>query len=175
VKKEYGAIIHQLGTRLNELAEERDQIEVRRNELDIEITNLKVILSKLHLLLGQPEKFEDLSTLGFTDAIRNVLETCSGAEISAVQVRDMLASRGFDLSQYGNPMASIYKILTRLKESKEIDSETRGNNVFYMSNNMNNPRTRDRRRNKQALERKRMADLDVLSLKKEIEAMDEKK
>src|SRR5882762_309339 len=126
-KKEYVEIIHQLGTHLNELVEERDQVEVRRNELDIEIKNLNVILAKLHLLCGQPDNYEDLSTVGFTDAIRNVLDALAGARASAADVKGMLAKRGFDLSRYDNPMASIYKILTRLKESGEIDSETEGN------------------------------------------------
>jgi len=51
--------------------------------------------------------------------------------MSPNDVKEALVKKGFDISGYSNPMASVYRILTRLKESDEIAAETEGFNVYY--------------------------------------------
>jgi hypothetical protein len=76
---------------------------------------------------------EDLSGLGITDAIRNVLEASADA-MSPGDVRDALSQKGFDLSGHSAPMSSIYKILGRLADdstSRIVREKADGGRVFY--------------------------------------------
>jgi hypothetical protein len=71
--------------------------------------------------------------LGITDAIRQILK---GTEerLSPIEVRDSLLEKGFDLSGLSAPMASIYKILSRLADvgNPEIFREREDDGkVFY--------------------------------------------
>jgi hypothetical protein len=113
-----------------EIDSELSDLELRKSELEREKENLGAAIVKLRPLTGQPDDPNDLSQLGITDAIRQVLRIVH-TRMSAAEVKDALDKRGFPISRYNNPMASIYKILNRLAERKEILCSVEGFNVFY--------------------------------------------
>ena len=127
----YKELLAQLRNRLSEVDEDRALLEVRRTELDNEAANIKATIAKLLPLSGEPASADDLSQLGFTHAILKVIELARPSRLTAQQIKEKLAEKGFELSSYTNPMASIYKILSRLEEGKKIEVEREGFNSFY--------------------------------------------
>jgi hypothetical protein len=72
------------------------------------------------------EEFNEEDTLGLTDAIRRAFTTGYGTSLTALEVRGALESLGYDISRYGNFMASVHSVLNRLVSQKWIQQiETR--------------------------------------------------
>jgi hypothetical protein len=117
-----------LQTRLAGAQTKRSNLEIDLRETEAEITNLNQAINRILLVLGF-EQGQPLSELGITDAIRRVAK--SQAWMSAREVHEALEKQGFNLSAYENPMASIYKILTRLAEAGELENKKDGWNAFY--------------------------------------------
>lgn len=121
----------------SELFGERQQLLNRRTDLEtdlIEIRNkiahLDEVLSHLAPLAGVSDRVENLPGLGITDAIRLVLQTADG-RMSAQEVRKELGEKGYDFSGLSAPMASVYKVLSRLEESDEIEREREEGRVYF--------------------------------------------
>jgi hypothetical protein len=119
-----------------ELSGEQAQLMDRRSELENELTDVRKKIAHLDQVLDHLAPLADLPWtdeivgLGITDAIRRVVQQ-SSERLSAKDVQQKLADKGFDLSDLSAPMASIYKILSRLEESNEIEREKEGSKVFF--------------------------------------------
>jgi hypothetical protein len=118
-----------LNAELVAASEKRSELEIELREADTKIENLKKAVSRVLTLMGMSSD-ENISELGITDAIRRVT-TETRERMTASQVREQLQKKGFSLSGYNNPMASIYKILSRLEQSGELVTEKEGWNVYY--------------------------------------------
>ncbi len=129
-KDDFNRILNELNAKHNALVDRRAALQVEIGELDNQIAVLKKTMLSMSPLMGMTLDPNDLTGMGITDAIRKVLMT-SRERMAPSQVKDALLNKGFDLSGYGNPMASIYKVLTRLKESNQVIAEQEGWNVFY--------------------------------------------
>jgi hypothetical protein len=118
-----------LNAKLLASTEKRSELEIEMRDLDVEIANLRKasanVLAAMGMAIGQ-----DISDLGITDAIRRVT-ALKQDRMTANQVREELEKKGFSLSGYDNPMASIYKILTRLAQGNELGVEKEGSSVYY--------------------------------------------
>lgn len=113
------------------LESERATLEARLSEIKMQIDHLVEIMQHLSPLAGFAYRDSDIAGLGITDAIRYVLKN-SKERVAARDVQAALEEKGFDLSGYTSPMASIYKILARLADdSKEIEREKEDYKVFY--------------------------------------------
>jgi len=130
-KPEYKEIVDRLRIRLTEIDTERAELDVRRSDFDREAASIKDTLADLLPLCGEVANLGDLSGLGFTNAIRGVMTLRAGEWMSASAIKEALVQGGFELSTYTNPMASIYKILSRLKEAKEIEVKDEGMKTLY--------------------------------------------
>lgn len=108
----------ELESRLLELKERKRVLSVTVESL-AELCNIDAEKEYPHLF---PENIG--SDVGFTDAIRSVLKAFDSSYTSPVSVRDALEKKGFDLSKYKNPLASIHTILKRLVRSGEADTIT---------------------------------------------------
>ena len=87
----------------------------QRGEIDERIAQLKQTIGSLTRLCGLTATVE----WGLTDACRLVIRN-AGRSLSAIEVRDRLASIGFDLSRYSNELASIHTVLKRLNQAGEV-------------------------------------------------------
>jgi hypothetical protein len=115
-----------------ELQDRRVILETELNEVIVKLNHLDEVLSHLAPLAGHHYDADNLSGLGITDAIRMILQS-SDERMSATEVRKALQERGFDLSGLSAPMASIYKILSRLvNDSNEVERETDEGRVFFI-------------------------------------------
>ena len=129
----YKELLATFKNRLRDIDEERADLEVRRADLDKEAIHVKEMISKLMPLCGETATGEDLSGLGFTDAVLAVIELARPSKLTAQVIKENLAQKGFELSKYSNPMASIYKILSRLEEAKKIEVEREGFDYLLQS------------------------------------------
>lgn len=121
---------NQLITEKLKLADERTNLETELSEINTKISHLDEIMRHLCPLAGITDG-ENIGGLGITDAIRSILKS-SGQRMSASDVRRTLSEKGFDLSGYTQPMASIYKILSRLLHSDEVEwTKEEDGKVFY--------------------------------------------
>ena len=100
---------------LDAAVREYETLAAERTALDARISQLQHSIAALTKLCG----FEPTVPLGLTDACRLVLRN-SPLPLTALEVRDRLASIGIDLTKYSNPLASIHTILRRMRESGEI-------------------------------------------------------
>jgi hypothetical protein len=122
-------VLKVLQAKLATASEKRAELEIELRDKDIEIQNTNKAISSVLTLMGLAFDV-GISEMGITDAIRQVTYTMT-ERFTATDVREQLEKKGFKLSGYDNPMASIYKILTRLAESGELDVEKEGWNTFY--------------------------------------------
>ena len=120
----------------SELFAERQALTNRRTDLETElievrnkISHLDEVLSHLAPLAGVSNS-ANLPGLGITDAIRVVLQTSDG-RMSAQDIRKELADNGYDFSGLTAPMASIYKVLSRLELADEIAREKEEGRVYF--------------------------------------------
>jgi len=119
-----------LWNRRHELQEKRAQLEVDMSELRTEISHLDEVLAHLSPLAGFTSEPGDITGLGITDAIRTVLKE-KDERMSPLDISRKLKEKSFNLAGYSSPMASIYKILARLKEAEEVVVESENRRIFY--------------------------------------------
>jgi len=101
------------------LEEVQKQIALKaqlRDQLDAEIVQLQAAEIGLRNALGQQIQAET----AWTNLVRAVLNSHPGQEMSAVQVRDVLQSWGYNFTGIKNPLAFINTVLQRLAERGEI-------------------------------------------------------
>jgi hypothetical protein len=121
---------HQMHTEKFKLCNRRTDLETELVELRNQISHLDEVMSHLAPLAGLGyANEEDFSHLGITDAVRSVIKH-SDDRVSAQDVRRLLGEKGYDLSGLSAPMASIYKILSRLVDD-EVEREKEEGRVYY--------------------------------------------
>lgn len=124
---------HEVNKERFDLLNQRTTLETELSEVKTKISHLSEVLNHLAPLAGlMYANEENISTLGLTDAIRSILKRSSDERMSPQDVRTRLGERGYDLSGLSAPMASIYKILTRLvDDSEEVEREREDGRVYY--------------------------------------------
>lgn len=86
--------------------------------LEAEIAGLQQTAAGLARMLGVEFIAED--ELGLTDAIRGVFKTNYQTNFTALEVRDALQTMGYDITKYGNVMASIHSVIKRLLDQGSV-------------------------------------------------------
>lgn len=135
-KRSYDAAVKEL----SELMENREMLESELEAVDSKILKLQWAVRGVGNLCNAnpeteyPHLFPESASpdIGFTDAIREVLQTEPGEEFfTPVNVRTVLEHRGFDLKKYKNPLASIHTILKRLEKSGQARTRVMEGKVRY--------------------------------------------
>ena len=139
---EYRAQLAGFRADLIRLETELSEIDILREEKRKQIEQTKRVINDLALLCGEVTE-EDISVLGFTDACRQVLRKSYPNALTAVELRDALSQGGYDLSPYSNALASIYTILRRLKENKQVIEDAKDFKTVYKWNPKRYPRRRN--------------------------------
>jgi hypothetical protein len=85
-----------------------------RAALDDRLAQLKQTIASLTKLCG----YEPTVSWGLTEACRTLLRSAR-TPLTAVELRDRLASVGFDLDRYSNALAAVHTVLKRMTESGE--------------------------------------------------------
>lgn len=86
--------------------------------IEAQIIGLRQTVVALSKLLG--EEFDEEDALGLTDAIRDAFKSKADQNLTAMEARDVLKSLGYDISKYGNVMASVHSVMKRLEKNNEI-------------------------------------------------------
>lgn len=113
---DYRQIIADSRKELLDLVERREQTEIRIGQLNKALRGLAPMLplDEKHELLAELAAFSRRPA-GLTKAILNVLAECG--PMTANEIRDELDNRGFDMSEYSQPLAALSNTLSRLKDS----------------------------------------------------------
>jgi hypothetical protein len=120
--QEYKQMLINMRKELETLLEQQEEIEQK-------IAILKQAIMSFAPLAKEPETsiwsvFGE--TLGMTENIREILQAAYPKNLSPVEIKEQLKSRGQDLSQHKNVMASIHSTLKRMLENKEITTSDEG-------------------------------------------------
>jgi hypothetical protein len=100
---------------LDAAIKEYEDLGQRRREIDDRLAQLSQTIGTLNRLLG----LTPTVPLGLTDACRLALRG-AGLPLTPLELRDRLASIGFNLAVYTNELSAIHTILKRLNEAGEI-------------------------------------------------------
>jgi hypothetical protein len=108
------------------LTEQRTALELELGEVNTRLEHVKGALRHLSPLAGETftetnNYGEDLSEFGITDAVRHVVRSAPKEGLTPGDVIKVLGERGFNLSKYSSPRASVHKILTRLIDAKDVE------------------------------------------------------
>jgi hypothetical protein len=101
--------LQEVRTKINAKSRQRDQ-------LSAEIAQLQATEIGLQNALGQQIQAE----IAWTNLVRTVINQAAGREMSAVDVRDTLASWGYNFIGMNNPLAFFNTILQRLFQQGEV-------------------------------------------------------
>ena len=100
---------------LDAAVREYEKLSAEHAALEGRLAQLQHSIAALTKLCG----YEPTVPLGLTDACRLVLRTAT-QPMTALEVRDRLASIGVELGTHSNPLASIHTVLKRLHEAGEL-------------------------------------------------------
>src|SRR5271155_1113333 len=114
-------------------SDEMKKLLKQRSEIDARISQLKKTMEALSDLMKPlpsetPSYFDELGTgivmgkladAGISDAIRQVVSE-SKVPLTPVQIKELIANRGFDLSGYANAGTVIHNTLARLEKQGEL-------------------------------------------------------
>lgn len=90
----------------------------RKAELETRIASLRETVIALGRMCG--EEFDEADALGLTEAIRQTFMAAPNVMMTAQNVRDRLDILGFNIGKYGNALASIHTVITRLEKKGDI-------------------------------------------------------
>jgi len=100
----------------------------QQEEIKQKIANWAPVVEHLAILCDEPisDEISSLASqaghdLGLSDAIRWVFENSPLASLTAIGVRDGLASIGYNLKKYASVMPPIHNTLKRMKDAGEIE------------------------------------------------------
>lgn len=126
----YQELWNKVRDRRTELGKELVDLELRVDELRKEAAHLDQVLINLGALCGLFFEIPSIPGMGLTDAIRTVVDNATD-RLSPTEIQQELQKKGFSFSNYTQPMASVYKVLSRLTDAKQIIQEKEGGRVFY--------------------------------------------
>ncbi len=114
---------------LGNMRKELETLLEQQEEIEQKIAQLKQAIMSFAPLAKEPETnvwafFGE--ALGMTENIREILQAAYPKNLSPVEIKEQLKSRGQDLSQHKNMMASIHSALKRMLENKEITTSDEG-------------------------------------------------
>jgi hypothetical protein len=105
---------------LDAAVREYEKLSAEHTALEARLSQLQHSIAALTKLCG----YEPTVPLGLTDACRLVLRNAT-QPMTALEVRERLASIGVDLEKHSNPLASIHTVLKRLHEAGELAERDR--------------------------------------------------
>lgn len=112
----------------------------QRKHIEMQMVNVNLALGSLaREIEDEAEREQVLSEIkaarrkpaGLTEAISESLRAMLHSSLSANEVRTWLEKKGFDLSDYSQPLATISVTLRRLEKSGRVKSTREGRKVTY--------------------------------------------
>jgi len=117
--KVYEVALQEAKQELTETVAELGEAQARAQEFEQRIGDLRQTISVLSKLCGQ-EDVDLESSLGLTDAIRLAFSKLGKQNVIPQEMRLHLESQGFNTRRYGNLLASIHTVFSRLQQKGEI-------------------------------------------------------
>lgn len=118
VKTDYKAVLEQAKKDLISAQGELGECLKAQEAIEANIFGLRQTIVALSKMLG--EEFVEEDSLGLTDAVRQAFKAKNGQNLTPVEVRGIMEGMGYDISRYGNFMASVHAVINRLAARGEI-------------------------------------------------------
>lgn len=115
----YESALYEAKKELADAIGELGEAQARTQELEQRIGDLRQSISVLAKLCGQ-EDVDVETSLGLTDAIRMAFSRVGNTPVTVEEMRVQLESVGFNTRRYGNLLASIHTVFSRLQRQGEI-------------------------------------------------------
>jgi hypothetical protein len=115
----YELALYEAKKELADAVGELGEAQARTQELEQRIGDLRQSISVLAKLCGQ-EDVDVETSLGLTDAIRVAFNRIGQTPVTVEEMRVHLESVGFNTRRYGNLLASIHTVFSRLQKQGEI-------------------------------------------------------
>jgi hypothetical protein len=97
--------------------EELGDCLAKQEEFEKRLAALRQVINGFSGALG--EQFEETDEIGMTDAVRQALKSYD-KPLEPLDVRTRLQQLGFNTNKYGNFMASVHTVLSRLTKRGEV-------------------------------------------------------
>jgi hypothetical protein len=125
VELDYKKLYKDVGADIAKRKQELGKLIQQEEALEALIAGLQTTAAGLGKLVGEEYIAED--ALGLTGNVRNIFFSDENRNYTATEIRDALAIQGYDLTKYGNALASIHSVIKRLLEQGQIvEAGTRG-------------------------------------------------
>lgn len=98
--------------------DELGDLQRQEQELTVRKARIKQTIDALWSL-AYPGEPEDVSSMTLANAIRLIINS-TGRAVTVKEIRSRLNDIGFDLSKYGNPLASIHTAASRMIATEEL-------------------------------------------------------
>jgi hypothetical protein len=119
---------------LKRLHEQRANVEAHLEQLNSKVEAMSKTYNAIAPLVGErsiptvtdrfiPADIDALRVAGISVAVRYVLDNAPADDFTAALVRDVLRDKGWDWTNYVNPLSTVHTVLTRLVAS---DAAKRG-------------------------------------------------
>jgi hypothetical protein len=118
-KREYQKDLREAKGHLDGLLRQRQDIDKDIAQVQLRIHHLEALCRDLKQIDIAEKKASSESLQGLTHEISKTLEG-NFLGMTARQVMENTASRGFDFSTYSNPMAAIHTVLKRLVKAQKV-------------------------------------------------------
>ncbi|HEY3771066.1 MAG TPA: hypothetical protein VGN44_20505 [Candidatus Angelobacter sp.] len=79
--------------------------------------------------VGKPLSLNALVGVRFTDIVHSIVNNSNDEGVSASDVKKKLQEKGYDLSEYSNPVALIHQTLKRLAKDGRVERRADGKYV----------------------------------------------
>jgi hypothetical protein len=127
---DYVKMYQQLADQHAVLFQERIDLEVKLGDVSKQLESIQQTMAHLAPLAGfAGSEFDEFVTLGITDAVRAALNPSQ--VMSPAEIKGEMERRGYDLSKYSAPDATIRTILKRLVDAGKAEQEKDGHKIFY--------------------------------------------
>jgi hypothetical protein len=116
---DYKAVLEQTKSDLLKTQNELGRKLKEQEALEKKITGLRATIAALARMLD--EEFVEEDAIGLTDAIREAFRAAGvTGTLTPTEVKEKLEMMGYDITKYGNVMASVHTIVNRLVSKREI-------------------------------------------------------
>jgi len=148
-ERDYERLFNEVSAELEILKDRKAGLQAELVDLDAKMDAMTKSYNAIAPLVGKtpipdPEERRwrdgiDIDTLkagGITTAVRYVIDATAntnGKGMTATNVRDKLASLGWDWERYAKPLATVHKVLTRLAASGAIKEVADGGTKSFVS------------------------------------------
>jgi hypothetical protein len=117
-QQDYKLVLSQAKEDLRSAQKDMGDCLKRQEELEKQILGLRQTIVAIARMVGEP--FDEEEEIGLTEAVRQAFILRGNCPLMPTEVRGVMEGLGYDISKYGNFMASLHSVINRLVQKGEV-------------------------------------------------------